>query len=321
VTKSARELSVTFDGGPLGQGTSFRAPETVIEVWEVDEVPHALDAMQQAKDAGKWLAGMASYELGYALISKIENRMPRERSAPLMQFGVFDAPDHSLSAMDVDQPNSDVSFDLSEFTPEWDFETYAEAFDRLRSYLESGDIYQANLTFPLTAHLQGCPYSLYAALKQAQPVPYGALVDLGETMLLSRSPELFFSLSKSPEDAHLKRMLETSEKNQAENLMITDLLRNDIGRIAQIGSVHVPKLFAVETYATVHQMTSDVVAQVQPNITLTDVFEALFPCGSITGAPKIRAMEILSDLEPSARNAVAESFTIAPLRANTEKRF
>lgn len=98
-------------------------------------------------------------------------------------------------------------------------------------------------------------------------------------------------------------MLENSEKNQAENLMITDLLRNDIGRIAQIGSVRVPKLFAVETYATVHQMTSDVVAQLVPDTTLSEIFAALFPCGSITGAPKIRAMEILDDLEGRARNA------------------
>ncbi len=315
MTRRTRPLSVVFDRGPLGTGSQFSAPSSVIEAWVPDEVQDALKAMEAAQAAGKWLAGAASYELGYALIPKIEGRMPKARSEPLLRFGVFDGVDEPTENDDNGQ------FDIAPFVPEWSEETYSRAFEAVHNYLESGDIYQANLTFPLTSTLRGCPYSLYAQLKKTQPVPHGALVDLGGSKLLSRSPELFFSLSADrkikarpmkgtirrgkdvAEDEQLMAQLAGSQKNQAENLMITDLLRNDIGRIAEVGSVHVPKLFAIESYATVHQMTSDVVAQVLPDQTLSDVFEALFPCGSITGAPKIRAMEILSDLEDAPRGA------------------
>lgn len=315
MTVRVRPLSVLFDNGPLGAGSYFEAPIEVIEAWMPDDVPSALRALEAGQADGKWLAGAASYELGYALISKIADLLPTSRTEPLLRFGVFEHP----------QPPSDVvedgAFVLDEFVPLWDENTYSSAFRSVHNYLKSGDIYQANLTFPMMSHLRGCPYGLYEHLKAKQPVPRGALVDLGGHKLLSRSPELFFSLSAdgkirarpmkgtirrgetAAEDAALKAQLAASEKNQAENLMITDLLRNDIGRIAQIGSVHVPKLFDIESYATVHQMTSDVEAQILPNQTLTDVFTALFPCGSITGAPKIRAMEILSGLEPHPRGA------------------
>ncbi len=315
MTTTAAPPSVLFDRGPLGTGTFFNDPEQIIEAWEPAEVYEALRALEAAQATGKWLAGAASYELGYALIPKIADRLPQNRSEPLLRFGVFDAP----QAPPADLPKGD--FDLSDFTPHWTEESYSDAFNQVRNYLKSGDIYQANLTFSLAAKLKGCAFGLYRHLADAQPVPYGALVDLGGTKLLSRSPELFFALSAQgeirarpmkgtirrgatpEEDSALKAKLAASEKNQAENLMITDLLRNDIGRIAKVGSVHVPKLFAIESYTTVHQMTSDVVAQVLPDTNLTAIFEALFPCGSITGAPKIRAMEILSDLEPQARNA------------------
>lgn len=311
----ARPLSVSFDSGPLRTGSYFAAPSQVIEAWEPNQVYGALEEMEAARARGKWLAGVTSYELGYVLIQKVADRMPSGRSEPLLRFGVFDAPQK------VARDNLGGTFELDRFTPVWDEETYSVAFNSVHSYLENGDIYQANLTFPLVSSLSGCPFALYEQLKAVQPVPHGALVDLGETKLLSRSPELFFSLSAegvirarpmkgtirrgkdAVEDDRLKAQLAASEKNQAENLMITDLLRNDIGRIAEIGSVRVPKLFAIESYATVHQMTSDVVAQVVPDQTIADVFEALFPCGSITGAPKIRAMEILSELENTARGS------------------
>ena len=311
----ARPLSVLFDSGPLGTGSYFAAPSQIIEAWEPSEVQGAFQMMEAARRSGKWLAGAASYELGYALIPKIAGRMPAARIEPLLRFGVFEAVQ--------EPPNvaSDVGFELDGFQPLWDEDSYRDAFSYIHNYLKEGDIYQANLTFPLISQLQGCAYSLYETLKTSQPVPHGALVDLGGAKLLSRSPELFFSITSDGqintrpmkgtiergadpvEDAMLKAQLATSEKNQAENLMITDLLRNDIGRIAEIGSVHVPKLFAIESYATVHQMTSDIVAQVLPDLTVSEVFGALFPCGSITGAPKIRAMEILSDLEPTPRGA------------------
>lgn len=315
MTARTRPLSVLFDRGPLDTGSYFAKPLHVIEAWDVDQVPDALRSMEEARQAGLWLAGAASYELGYALIPKIAEKIPKGRGEPLLRFGVFESVQHPVENV------GNSTFELEQFVPNWSFHTYSDAFNKVRKFLESGDIYQANLTFSMTSNLRGCPFSLYAHLVKTQPVPHGALVDLGGSKLLSRSPELFFSLAvdgeirarpmkgtirrgiDADEDAALRAQLAASEKNQAENLMITDLLRNDIGRIAEICSVRVPNLFAIESYATVHQMTSDVVAQVVPDLSLNDVFEALFPCGSITGAPKIRAMEILADLEDTPRNA------------------
>ena len=158
-------------------------------------------------------------------------------------------------------------------------------------------------------------------MRLKQSVPYGAFVDLGGPTLLSRSPELFFAIDEfgrietrpmkgtaarrttPEEDVAQIEWLQNSEKNQAENLMIVDLMRNDMSKLSEVGSVKVPDLFKVETYATLHQLTSRIVAQLLPDITLFDIFEALFPCGSITGAPKIRAMQILRSLEDDARGA------------------
>lgn len=307
--------SVLFDRGPLGTGSAFRAPIEIIEAWTPSEVGSALDAMNRAKASGHWLAGVAAYELGYVLTPKLADKLPQKRGEPLLQFGVFDGVSPAETAP------SKQPVELSDFVPDWDFETYSDAFDVVHNYLKSGDIYQANLTFPLRATVRGDLGSLYQRLISKQPVPYGAYVNLGETTLLCRSPELFFALSPerqlrtrpmkgtikrggtAVEDAALKTELAQSEKDQAENLMITDLLRNDFGRIAKIGSVKVPSLFEVESYATVHQMVSEVTAELLPDSSLTDILTAVFPCGSITGAPKIRAMEILSELEPNARDA------------------
>lgn len=307
--------SILFDRGPLGDGGLFRSPVQIIEAWTPEEVAPALRRMEDAQAQGKWLAGAASYELGYALIPKLRSRMPADRTQPLLQFGVFDGVVHPS------QPEIAGPAHLGKFTPDWDYPRYKAAFDQVHQYLRAGDIYQTNLTFPMTARFNGCLVHLYEKMKQKQPVPYGAFVDLGPVTLLCRSPELFFSLSAqgqlrtrpmkgtirrgadAAEDAALKSWLAASEKNQAENLMITDLLRNDFARISQIGTVRVPELFTIESYATVHQMISEVTATLRPDCGLADILAAVFPCGSITGAPKIRAMEVLSDLEVGARDA------------------
>lgn len=315
MTPARSGRSVLFDTGPLGTGSHFTDAERIIEAWHPGEVEGALATMETAQASGKWLAGSASYELGYALLPELLDLLPGGRREPLLRFGVFDGvrAAEPFAATGVSK--------LSPLHPEWNFADYEKAFRRVHDYIGAGDIYQANLTFPLIAQHEGCLYTLYDQLQRRQSVPYGAFVDLGETKLLSRSPELFFSLSASgqlcarpmkgtaprstdPErDAAAKTELAQSEKNQAENLMITDLLRNDFGRIARIGSVRVPKLFAVETYATVHQMVSEITAELLPGKTLRDIFAAVFPCGSITGAPKIRAMQILSDLETAPRGS------------------
>lgn len=315
MTQKAASGSVLFDRGPLGTGSLFRQPERIIEAWHPQEVGDVLGEMEAAQKNGKWLAGTASYELGYALVPKILSKLPPDRKVPLLQFGVFD------QVQTPAEPDFGNEASLGSFKPEWDFQTYREAFNIVHDFLRSGDIYQANLTFPMTAAYTGCPGRLYENLKQKQPVPFGAFVDMGDTKLLSRSPELFFSItpdgclrtrpmkgtimrgSDAAEDEELKAQLSNSEKDQAENLMITDLLRNDFARISQVGSVMVPVLFEIESYATVHQMISEVTATIRPGCSLSDILTAVFPCGSITGAPKIRAMEILSELETSARDA------------------
>lgn len=271
--------------------------------------------MQRAQSDGKWLAGYLSYELGYLLSPKLVPLFPTKRDLPLIHFGVFDDPS-PLQALD-----DKAAAALASPEPIWDFAQYARAFATIHDYIEAGDIYQANLTFPLISRFSGSPDALYARLRQRQPVPHGALVDFGGTALLSRSPELFFSLSaegklttrpmkgtapraETPiEDDAIRDSLQLSEKNRAENLMIVDLLRNDMSRVSEIGSVTVPELFVVERFATLHQMTSCISSQVRQGTTIQALFEALFPCGSITGAPKVRAMQIIRDIETQPREA------------------
>lgn len=306
---------VLFDNGPLGDGTGFCAPQQIISAQKPEEVPAAFAALEAAQTRGAWLAGYASYELGYLGSGKLRDLMPAGRGLPLLRFGVFDAPlPHRFETETGDAA-------LSDLTPDWDFAQYEAAFAQVQDFITAGDIYQANLTFGMEGHFTGTPAALYARLRERQQVAYGALVDLGGPVLLSRSPELFFALTEqghltarpmkgtarrgrdAQEDAKLRADLAASEKNMAENLMIVDLLRNDISRIAEVGSVVVPKLFEIETYETLHQMTSRITAQVFPGKRLADIFHALFPCGSITGAPKIRAMQILRALEPAPRDA------------------
>jgi para-aminobenzoate synthetase component 1 len=199
---------------------------------------------------------------------------------------------------------------------------YDAAMDRVMGYIAAGDCYQINLTFPMQTRLTGSALGLYGALRARQAVGHGAFVDLGVgPVLVSRSPELFIALDASGRiearpmkgtaprdadpvrDAELAEELRASAKGQAENLMIVDLLRNDISRVSKVGSVKVPKLFAVESYATLHQMVSTVVGQMVEPPSMAGVMTALFPCGSITGAPKIRAMEIIRQVEPHPRGA------------------
>ena len=306
-------MKIRFDHGFEGTAWVFAHPRAMIEAHRPEEVPEALQALDAARAGGHWLAGFASYELGYALEPRLLPLMPEKRRLPLLRFGVFDGPD------DAPELAGDVAT-LSDFRPGWDAVRYAKAFDMVHEYICAGDIYQANLTFPIEMHVQGQVAGLYPALAKAQPVQFGALIEHDGMAILSRSPELFFRTSgkgrietrpmkgtqpRSPdptEDARRRFFLQTDEKNRAENLMIVDLLRNDLSRISLPGSVRVPELFAIESFATVHQMTSTITGQLQPETGLAGIFQALFPCGSITGAPKFRAMQIIAELEPEARD-------------------
>lgn len=308
-----------LEQGPAGQPVLFRSPVRMIRADHADEVDAALAALDQARAEGCWIAGFASYELGYALEPRLQDLMPPDRDVPLLYFGVFAAPEPAddllaQAAAEADQAELDAP------TPGWTAPEHAHAIQRIHDYIASGDIYQANLTMPMTARAQGTALGLYGALRARQPVSHGALVQFPNCpAILSRSPELFFATdaagrietrpmkgtapraSNPAHDAALKAELQTSIKNRAENLMIVDLLRNDISRICRPGSVRVPALFAIETYATVHQMVSHVVGDLVPDTSPSAIFRALFPCGSITGAPKIRAMQVIRELEPEAR--------------------
>ena len=300
------------------EGMQFANPLRLIRADSAEEVPKALAELEAVRQSGHWLAGYASYELGYALEPSLAARLPTDRSLPLLCFGVYTQPQHVSRAKH--RPDG-VQGSLGPLRPRWSSKRYAAAFAEVKAAIGAGDIYQANLTFPIEADAIGDSEEIYAALMARQQVGHGALVlqsDLPD--LLSRSPELFFRTDAAGRietrpmkgtqprstdpvaDAKARDFLRQDEKNRAENLMIVDLLRNDISRIAELGTVKVPELFAVESYATVHQMVSTVEAQLRPGVGLGQILQALFPCGSITGAPKIRAMEILSELEPSARD-------------------
>lgn len=306
---------VIFDNGPLPGGTAFSNPIHTIRADTPEEVPAAFIAMEAAKANGLWLAGYASYELGYTFSHKLRDVIPTKRTTPLLLFGVFKNP------IPAHEEQTSGAKTMSDPEPSWDQERYDTAFGSVKDLIAAGEIYQANLTFPLNARYSGRPQALYRHLSAKQPVPYGAFVDLGGPVLLSRSPELFFAIDKegrievnpmkgtaargaTPEDDQAQiAWLKSSEKNRAENLMIVDLMRNDISKLAEVGSVKVPTLFKVETYVTLHQLTSRITAKLLPKTTLINIFEALFPCGSITGAPKIRAMQIIRSLEEDARGA------------------
>ena len=309
---------VLFRDDFSGDEVLFEQPEAIISADRVEDFLPALDAAQAARDAGKWLAGYFSYEAGYLLEPKLKPIIPENRRTPLVVLGVFSGPSQTALPQFRRPVTNGPIFGVR---ATWSFEDYKKRFDRVHRHLREGDCYQANLTFPVEAKWTGDPLSAFDALATRQAVKYGALVDLGGPVILSRSPELFFEVDgdgwiethpmkgtaprgKTPEeDEELKRFLANDPKNQAENRMIVDLLRNDISLISEVGTLDVPELFRIESFATVHQMVSKVRAKLLPGLTIRDIFAALFPCGSITGAPKIRAMEILRELESAPRNA------------------
>jgi para-aminobenzoate synthetase/4-amino-4-deoxychorismate lyase len=277
------------------------------------DVEPALAALEDARVQGRFAAGYFAYELGHALEPRLEPLMPRNRDCPLLWFGVFDG------CETVDPPLAEGRAYAGPLRHGWSPEQYRGRFERTHRYIADGDIYQANLSFRSRFRFAGDPLALWRSLRTQSSVSHGAYVDDGERHVLSLSPELFFHISASgaltakpmkgtaprasepSADAAARAHLAMSTKDRAENLMIVDLLRNDLGRIARTGSVAVENLFAVETYPTLHTMVSTVTAQLRPRTTIPDIVRALFPCGSITGAPKIRAMEIIRALEADPR--------------------
>ena len=309
-----------MEHGPEGRPALFSAPRAVIAAHAPGDVAGALARAEAARAGGAWVAGYVAYEAGYALEPRLRPLMPRRREGPLLALGVFDGPGEAGPVLHrAAEEGRGTAMTAPE--PMVGRRAYGNAARRVFDYIAAGDCYQVNLTFPMAARLvSGTPLGLYGAFRRTGAVGHGAYADLGVgPVVVSRSPELFFRTdaagrietrpmkgtrprgADAAEDAALVADLAASVKDRAENLMIVDLLRNDISRLARVGTVKVPALFAIETYATVHQMTSTVQGALAVPATLPGLMQALFPCGSITGAPKIRAMEIIRQVERHPR--------------------
>jgi para-aminobenzoate synthetase / 4-amino-4-deoxychorismate lyase len=306
--------------GPHVASLLFEHPVRIIRADTPAEVPGALHSLTTTLQSGSYVAGFFSYELGYILEPRLASRLPGKRSVPLLWFGVYSAP-RAMTGGEVQSWLTREAIGdptLGALGHSWDAPAYMERFTEVQNKIRAGDIYQLNLTFKAKFELQGSPLALYRDLRLKQRVAYGGLVDTGQATILSASPELFIEqdgrvISTRPmkgtapragtqaADEDVRRALSKDVKNRAENLMIVDLMRNDLGRIADLGSVSVTDLFTVETYKTLHQMTSGVRAVLKNDIGLEDLLRAIFPPGSVTGAPKIRAQELISELETEPR--------------------
>ena len=288
---------------------TFHNPLKLIIAHTIEEVLPSFQLIQDAIQDGYYAAGFLSYESAAAFDAAY--KVNEGHTMPLLWFGIFSEPQSfSLS--------SNGTYTLTDWKPSVEMDEYDAAIMSIKQSIESGDTYQTNYTIRLTSEFQGDDIAFFDYLRRAQASNYCAYINTGDHRILSASPELFFHLNgnqittrpmkgtvkrgkSTAEDEENASWLYHSEKNRAENVMIVDLLRNDLGMIAEPGTVHVPKLFEIEKYPTVLQMTSTITADIPENTPLVDIFKALFPCGSITGAPKISTMEIITNLETSPR--------------------
>jgi para-aminobenzoate synthetase / 4-amino-4-deoxychorismate lyase len=302
----------SFGGDRFASSWRFGGYEKTVVASCSCEVTEVLKQVELAAANGLYAAGFVCYEAASALNPDFPSAPPAE-GLPLAWFALF-RERHSVDAgTGLAVSAADVAL-----KPQKSLEEYTGEIEKIRNYIADGDCYQVNHTFPLQGAFQGDLQKLYSRIGTAQRAPFCAFLDTGRFTILSASPELFFSLKDgiittrpmkgtarrgrwAEEDLAAIAQLRSSPKERAENLMIVDLLRNDLGIVAETGSVTVDSLFEVETYPTVHQMTSAVSARLAPGNGLTDIFQALFPCGSVTGAPKRRSMEIIAGLENSPR--------------------
>jgi para-aminobenzoate synthetase/4-amino-4-deoxychorismate lyase len=297
-------------------------------VHTLDEVPGLFEGIEQALAEGFYAAGFLSYECGYHF-ERFKDIALTEQSLPLAWFGIYRKPlifDHETGRFDGELPASlsdepekntpanfaeSVALTISE-------EDYTAKIERIKEYIAAGETYQVNFTDKVSVRSEIGADAAFATLLQQQPVAYSALLNVAGHQILSLSPELFFKIEDgkittrpmkgtmprgldAAEDAEAAIRLQNDEKNRCEHVMIVDLLRNDLGRICEMGSVQVDDIFSVETYQTLLQMTSTVSGRLRYGLTFYDIFKAVFPSGSITGAPKIRTMEIIREMETAPR--------------------
>ena len=293
----------------------YQAPVEIVEARAVAEVGPALERLRAARNRGLHAAGFIAYEAA-AAFEPVLGELPAP-STPSLWFGLFEEVEQIAADEVASRLPDPAAAWLGAPRPDVDRGAYAARFERVHALIEAGDFYQANLSYRARVPVAGDPLAAYAGLRTNARAGYGAVVWTGHDWLLSLSPELFFALdggrltarpmkgtarrgATPEEDRALAASLRDDAKQRAENLMIVDLLRNDLSRVAEPASVAVPELFAVETYPTIHTMTSTVTATLAPDQDAIDVLAALFPCGSITGAPKIRAIEALAEIEASS---------------------
>ena len=302
---AVREESPTFL-----HGWSFSGKVAEVTALSGQEVAPALRLLEERVQSGLHAAGFVSYEAAGALNGDLTTCVPGD--LPLLWFGLFERRSRDPF------PAECRPFECSGWQPSLDREQFGGAVASIRRLIAAGDCYQVNLTMRQRFSFSGCPRSFFNELRRSQPTPYSCYLETGKHRILSASPELFFSLAGGvlttrpmkgtvargrwyQEDQAQKRRLQESPKELAENLMIVDLLRNDMGIVSQTGSVRVASLFDVETHPTVHQMTSTVNSLLKEGVGTLALFQALFPCGSVTGAPKRRSMQIIAELEGAPR--------------------
>ena len=302
-----------IDFRALGERYTFTQPIKELKTRDLAEVADLLAQVESYQEQGYYVVGYVSYEAAPAFEKKLAVHKAPLLAEYLLYFTVHDRVETSpipLTYEEVDLP--------SKWREQTSAEDYEKAISKIHHHLRQGDTYQVNYTVQLKQDLSANPFAIYNRMVVEQEAGYNAYVEHDEMAVISMSPELFFEqndreLTTRPmkgtnkrgltDDEDLKEAawLEQDPKNRSENMMIVDLLRNDMNRISEVGSEHVERLCQVEQYSTVWQMTSTIKSQLRPDVDLVEIFRSLFPCGSITGAPKIATMEIIKNLEPQPR--------------------
>ena len=314
----------------------FRNPVAMLTAQNSKQIPALLDDLAKSQSEGLYAAGYLSFDAGVAFpnawrgkpkpkstrvdkpIDKLVNSAALLAASPLAWFGLFKQAERITPDKVPHLLPDPASAWIGKVKPQISQTDYEKMAGQILQLIRNGDIYQANLTFAADLTILGGPLAAYARMRSVARAGYGGLIWTGEQVIASHSPELFFTLrgdeitarpmkgtarrsTNRKHDAELRRKIACDPKQRAENLMIVDLLRNDLSRVARAGSVKVPALFRVETYPTIHQLVSDVTIRLRPGLGAIDVLRATFPCGSITGAPKARSMEILAEIENTPR--------------------
>ena len=302
-----------IDFRALGERYTFTQPIKELKTRNVAEVSDLLAQVESYQEQGYYVVGYVSYEAAPAFEEKLAVHKAPLLGEYLLYFTVHDRVETSPIPLIYDEV--DLPSNWQEVTSAADYE---KAISQIHHHLRQGDTYQVNYTVQLKQDLSANPFAIYNRMVVEQEAGYNAYVEHDEMAVISMSPELFFEQNgrelitrpmkgttkrglTDQEDLDQAAWLEQDPKNRSENMMIVDLLRNDMNRLSEVGSEHVERLCQVEQYSTVWQMTSTIKSQVRSDVDLVEIFRSLFPCGSITGAPKIATMEIIKDLEPQPR--------------------